>query len=111
MPAPVPQKTCDVCGEFLPHACAPVVRVTRRRFTGRRTVKITDREDALTPLARAVVTSPFPNGRACQFRRVYGIEDYLFIGGDRMSARQAAARLGVTPRTITRYRKVLREAP
>jgi hypothetical protein len=96
MPAPVPRKTCDVCGEFLPHACAPVVRVTRRRFTGRRTVKITDR---------------FPNGRACQFRRVYGIEDYLFIGGDRMSARQAAARLGVTPRTITRYRKVLREAP
>jgi len=45
-----------------------------------------------------------------QRRRVYGIEDYLFIGGHQMSARQAALRLGVTPRTITRYRAVLREA-
>jgi response regulator of citrate/malate metabolism len=39
-----------------------------------------------------------------------GIEDYLFIGGDRFSAQQAAERLGVTPRTIQRYRSVLRAA-
>jgi hypothetical protein len=37
-----------------------------------------------------------------------GIEDYLFIGGDRMSQRQAAERLGVTMRTICRYRAYLR---
>ena len=37
------------------------------------------------------------------------IEDYLFIGGDRMPARQAAERLGVCERTIVRYRRQLRE--
>jgi hypothetical protein len=40
--------------------------------------------------------------------REAGIENYLFIGGDRMSARQAAERLSVSMRTITRYRAVLR---
>lgn len=39
-----------------------------------------------------------------------GIEDYQFIGGDRLSARQAAGRLGVSPRTIQRGRAFLREA-
>jgi hypothetical protein len=38
------------------------------------------------------------------------IEDYLFIGGDAMSAQEAAVRLGVTPRSVTRWRAVLRAA-
>lgn len=61
-------------------------------------------------IARAVLTSPTPRGRACQYRRLYGIEDYLFIGGDRLSARQAAQRLGRSERTVTRYRAALRNA-
>jgi hypothetical protein len=36
------------------------------------------------------------------------IEDYLFIGGDRLSARTAAERLGVSQRTVTRWRAALR---
>ena len=59
-------------------------------------------------LEAAFITSPHLKGRLSQLRRVYGIEDYLFIRGDRMSARQAALRLGVSARTITRYRKALR---
>jgi hypothetical protein len=39
----VPQHTCDRCGEFLPHACAPVVLRTRGRF-GRNTITIIGRE-------------------------------------------------------------------
>ena len=42
------------------------------------------------------------------------LEDYLFVtGGDpyRMSARQAADRLGVTPRTVQRWRAWLRHPP
>lgn len=41
-------------------------------------------------------------------RRVSGIEDYLFIGGDGLSARAAAERLGVSERTVTRWRAALR---
>lgn len=37
-----------------------------------------------------------------------GIEDYLWAGGDSMSAQAAARRLGVTERTICRYRRTLR---
>ena len=58
-----------------------------------------------------VLTSPSHRGRYSQMRRVYGIEDYLHIGGHRMSARQAARRIGVSERTVTRWRAVLREAP
>lgn len=47
-------------------------------------------------------------GRAIHAKMLAGIEDYLFIGGDRMSQRQAADRLGVTMRTICRYRAYLR---
>jgi len=48
-------------------------------------------------------------GRAAQSRARTGrIEDYLFIGGTRLTAREAAERLGVTKRTIQRYRAVLR---
>jgi hypothetical protein len=42
--APVPRATCETCGEFCPHACAPVVLITRERWTGRRVVTIRDRE-------------------------------------------------------------------
>lgn len=49
-------------------------------------------------------------GTRAQRERMEGrIEDYQFIGGDRMSAARAAERLGVTERTITRYRRALRE--
>lgn len=34
--------SCTHCGEFLPHYCAPVVTITRQRFTGRRITSITD---------------------------------------------------------------------
>ena len=49
-----------------------------------------------------------PGRRAMQGARIGCIEDYLFIGGDRLSAARAAARLGVTPRTVVRYRAALR---
>jgi hypothetical protein len=41
---PVPRSTCGECGEYLPHACAPVVLITREKWTGRRIVAIRDRE-------------------------------------------------------------------
>ena len=48
-------------------------------------------------------------GHAAQAEiRASQIADYLFIGGQSMSARAAAARLGVAPRTIQRYRRHLR---
>ena len=40
--------------------------------------------------------------------RASRIQDYLWIGGDQMSAREAARRVGVTQRTIVRYRATLR---
>lgn len=46
---PVPRSTCGECGEFLPHACAPVVLITRQRWTGRRVVVIRDREPVREP--------------------------------------------------------------
>ena len=38
------------------------------------------------------------------------LEDYQFVGGDKMSIREAAERLRVTTRTVVRYRERLREA-
>jgi predicted DNA-binding transcriptional regulator YafY len=35
------------------------------------------------------------------------IEDYQFINGDRLTAKQAAARIGVSNRTVQRYRQAL----
>ena len=61
-------------------------------------------------LAAAVVWSARPCAQAEQRNRLSGIEDYLFIGGDRMSAAAAAKRLGVSARTVARYRAVLRAA-
>jgi hypothetical protein len=49
-----------------------------------------------------------PGVRARQLGRIANIEDYLFIGGDRLTIGQAAARLGVTARTVVRYRAALR---
>jgi hypothetical protein len=45
-----------------------------------------------------------------QRRQLDGIEDYLFAGGDRMSSKAAAARLGLAERTVCRYRALLRAA-
>ena len=42
-------------------------------------------------------------------KRLDLIEDYLFIRGDRMPAAKAAERLGVSARSVQRYRKLLRE--
>jgi hypothetical protein len=61
-------------------------------------------------LEAALITSPHPNGRSCQRRRVNGIQEYLRINGPYLPAAQAAARLGVTRRTIERYRAALRKA-
>lgn len=47
--APVPARTCAACGEFLPHACAPVITITRPRWALRRQVEIRDRQ----PVAEA----------------------------------------------------------
>ncbi len=41
----VPERICEVCGEFLPHACAPVILRKREPFTGKRIIKIIDREN------------------------------------------------------------------
>jgi transposase len=61
-------------------------------------------------LERAALTSPSTQGRSAQFKRLYGLQDYLHVGGPHMSARQAAERLGVTKRTVERWRRALREA-
>jgi hypothetical protein len=55
--------------------------------------------------SRAELEAALP---AVQRRVLDGIEDYLWVGGDRMSAKAAARRLGMTERTICRYRKALR---
>ena len=59
-------------------------------------------------LAAACDWSLYPPAMARQSQRLDAIEDYLFIGGDKLSAAQAAIRLGVTRRTIQRYRAFLR---
>jgi hypothetical protein len=43
---PVPRHVGGDCGEFLPHACAPIITVLRERWTGRCTVRIQDRQPA-----------------------------------------------------------------
>lgn len=60
-------------------------------------------------LEALLVRSASHRGRSAQLRRAYGIEDYLFTGADRMTVPAAARRLGVTERTIYRYRTVLRD--
>ena len=61
-------------------------------------------------LEAIALTSPHTAGRYSQMRRVYAMEDYLFVGGDRMSAAQAARRIGRSERTVTRLRAALRDA-
>ena len=47
--------------------------------------------------------------RAARIERKEGrIEDYLFIGGPAITGRAAAERLGVSRRTVQRYRRELR---
>jgi hypothetical protein len=43
---PVPRHGCGDCGEFLPHACAPVITILRAKWNSRRTVRIQDRQPA-----------------------------------------------------------------
>jgi len=40
---PVPRRICNLCGEFLPHSCAPIITIRREKWTGRRIITITDR--------------------------------------------------------------------
>lgn len=61
-------------------------------------------------LAAAVLTAATVKGRAPQHGRLRGIEDYLRIHGPYLPNREAARRLGVTTRTITRWRAALRSA-
>lgn len=58
----------------------------------------------------AFAWSPTAKGRARQEQMVSFIADYLMIGGDRMSAGEVSRRLGVTPRTVCRWRRLLRKA-
>jgi hypothetical protein len=46
----------------------------------------------------------------CRARRLDLIEDYLFIGGDKLSAARAAEGLGITARTVQGCRSALRAA-
>jgi hypothetical protein len=46
---PVPRRVCEDCGEFLPHACAPVITILRAKWTGRRVVRIQDRQQQTEP--------------------------------------------------------------
>lgn len=39
----VPAFICEACGEFLPHACAPIIIRSRERWTGARLIRIEDR--------------------------------------------------------------------
>jgi hypothetical protein len=43
---PVSRHVCGDCGEFLPHACAPVITILRQKWTGRRILQIHDRQPA-----------------------------------------------------------------
>jgi arginine deiminase len=67
----------------------------------------------MSPLTRedlyaATTWRQHPGQAGYQRKRLGFIEDYLFIGGDLLSARQAARRLGVSDRTVVRYRAFLR---
>lgn len=48
------------------------------------------------------------NGQAHRRRMLDRVENYLYVHGPAISAAQAAARLGVTARTVQRYRAFLR---
>jgi hypothetical protein len=61
-------------------------------------------------LEAALCTSPYAKGRLKQAALVNGIEEYLRINGPYLPGAEAARRCGVTRRTITRWRKALREA-
>jgi arginine deiminase len=54
------------------------------------------------------VWADHPGHQGQQRARLGRIEDYLLINGDYLSAAEAAARLGVSARTVVRYRAALR---
>ncbi len=65
----------------------------------------------MTTIREQLETIPCsPQSRYMRQHRINGIEDYLFIRGDHMTAAMAASRLGVTRRTIERWRAFLRHA-
>jgi predicted DNA-binding transcriptional regulator YafY len=65
----------------------------------------------MTTIREQLETLPCsPQSRYMRQHRINGIEDYLFIRGDRLSAARAAERLGVTKRTVERWRAFLRHA-
>lgn len=61
-------------------------------------------------LDRALPPPKNARGAASRRRMLNGVEDFLFIGGERLPVRQAADRLGVTKRTVERYRSTLKQA-
>ena len=64
--------------------------------------------DKREELEAAFPWSANPGAIGQQERMLSLVEDYIHIGGDLLSARQAAARLGVSARTVVRYRALLR---
>jgi hypothetical protein len=58
-------------------------------------------------ISRADLEAALPHVRR---RHLDNVEDYLFIGGDALSAGAAARRLGVSERCVTRIRATLRSA-
>jgi hypothetical protein len=51
----------------------------------------------------------WPGAAAMHRKHLDRIENYLDVGGDHMPEREAARRLGVSMRTVVRWRKVLRQ--
>lgn len=62
-------------------------------------------------LEALIPAHPWPPSEGKRQRHLDRLEDYLFIGGPRLHPLHAAARLGVTRRTVERWRRLLREAP
>lgn len=63
-------------------------------------------EDTLTPPELSAQLDAEPDAGGPSLPK--GVDRYLLAGGDRLSLAQAAAALGVNPRTIARYRAALR---
>lgn len=83
-------------------ACDPC-KAANAEKTRLRAARVTREEIA------ALITAASPRRRkAVRLDVVSRIEDYLNINGDHLSVRVASRRLLVTPRTILRYRSILR---
>jgi hypothetical protein len=65
---------------------------------------------AVSDVLELVDARPCPrNVRWNRERLLAHIEDYFFIGGDQLSLAQVAERLGVRPRSVSRWRALLRD--